>query len=788
MQTFVNPSKKDVIEDAKYNFPLYESSAVVAFRCFVQDRLIEGVVKGKEEAKETYQEAIEQGEVAGLLEQFSPDVFRTSLGNIPAGASVKVEVEYIMELKHDAEVDGLRFTIPTSIAPRYGEAPFGLATSSSTSKGGMKISVQITMPSNIRSVQSPSHPIVIHLGGHVENIDDDAFNPKHALATLSQTSTELGSDFILLVRCADISSPRAILETHSTKPASKALVITLVPKFTLPPGPKPEIVFVVDRSGSMASRMVPLISSLTVFLKSLPVGIRFNICSFGSSHTFLWKTSRPYSANTLEEAQRHVQSMSANMGGTEILAPIKASISRRFKDLPLEVMVLTDGEVWNTGPLFEMIEKETAKGDVRVFSLGIGRDVSHSLVEGMARVGKGFAQILSDEKEGMEGKVVRMLRGGLSAHVNDYRLEWDNRPAEEETQQPTKKRVSQQRPKRKINLFDVAADTDAPISKAGGDRFSHLPEFNIPTVLQAPYKLPPLFPFSRYTVYTLLTGDVPPPTSVWLRGTTSSGDELELEIPVQILAEKAPTLHQLAARKLLQELEEGTSYLHSGNYGVSKEDSPGAFGDWVEREGMRLGVEYGLASKWTSFVAVQKKRKEGMLARTEDDPDLHDLVLVDSEFTTDDEDLDLGSGPKDVSFTLLKQKESIASQARHPRARSKRGDTGRARGGGLAPPPVVTVELQTKQILMPPSGSGVRRHSIVSSAAKRKSAITQQQQSAAMTSGSMAISSLFDRDRTRDFGGGMNPTERRRSRKVSSASLNFTLVTMLINLSGHAYD
>jgi hypothetical protein len=67
------------------------------------------------------QEAIEKGETAGLLEQHRPDVFSTNLGNIPAGEAVTVEIEYIMELKHDAEADGLRFTIPTSIAPRYGD-------------------------------------------------------------------------------------------------------------------------------------------------------------------------------------------------------------------------------------------------------------------------------------------------------------------------------------------------------------------------------------------------------------------------------------------------------------------------------------------------------------------------------------------------------------------------------------------------------------------------------------------------------------------------------------------
>jgi hypothetical protein len=80
-----------------------------------------------------------------------------------------------------------------------------------------------------------------------------------------------------------------------------------------------------------------------------------------------------------------------------------------------------------------------------------------------------------------------------------------------------------------------------------------------------------------------------------------------LEIPVQVLPEHAHTIHQLTARKILQELEEGNSYLHSGNYGIVKEENPGTFEDWVSGEGTRVAVEYGLASKWTSFIAVDKQ-------------------------------------------------------------------------------------------------------------------------------------------------------------------------------------
>jgi hypothetical protein len=111
------------------------------------------MIKEKEEASATYQAATERDERASLLEQHTTDVFSTSFGNIGTGEKVKVEIEYIMELKHDAEVDGLRFTIPTSVAPRYGVVPSGLGSTIPVVEDGMKISVEVSMPSDITLVQ-----------------------------------------------------------------------------------------------------------------------------------------------------------------------------------------------------------------------------------------------------------------------------------------------------------------------------------------------------------------------------------------------------------------------------------------------------------------------------------------------------------------------------------------------------------------------------------------------------------------------------------------------------------
>jgi hypothetical protein len=152
-QTFVNPSSVSPIAGAKYNFPLYESCAIVSFRCTVGARIIKGIVKAKEEASVEFRAAVERQEPASLLEQHMPDVFTTSLGDIAPGQTVKVETEYIMELKHDAEVDGLRFTIPLNVAPRYGTMLNAYNPIPSANVKGINISVKVTMPSNIQSVQ-----------------------------------------------------------------------------------------------------------------------------------------------------------------------------------------------------------------------------------------------------------------------------------------------------------------------------------------------------------------------------------------------------------------------------------------------------------------------------------------------------------------------------------------------------------------------------------------------------------------------------------------------------------
>jgi len=85
------------------------------------------------------------------------------------------------------------------------------------------------------------------------------------------------------------------------------------------------------------------------------------------------------------------------------------------KDIPLEIMLLTDGEIWDQQSLFSYLTRRSLRVRLHFASslLGIAMGFSHALIEGVARAGNGSQQAVG-EGEKMDSKVVRMLKGSLT--------------------------------------------------------------------------------------------------------------------------------------------------------------------------------------------------------------------------------------------------------------------------------------------------------------------------------------------------------------------------------------
>ncbi|BBN00830.1 hypothetical protein MPTK1_2g02490 [Marchantia polymorpha subsp. ruderalis] len=442
--------------------------------------------------------------------------------------------------------------------------------------------------------------------------------------TLSQTASDRDSDFVLIVSTADMGQPQAIVETHSALGNNqRAVLLSLVPKFQMS-RISPEIIFIADINGIMGRQLPQLRHALTVFLKTLTVGVKFNICTFGSSHSFLWPESMPYDKENLHTALKYVQTFEEDLRGIQILPPVEDALQKRYKDLQTEIIVLNHMPINYTESLLDFVRKECDGGDVRVFSLGIGSEAN---VEGLARAGRGYAHIVGIGDE-LDVEVLWMLNAALQEHVKEYKISFSaadsTSPAattsksehggdealeivqhEESSSAPAPKPEEAKLQPEVISLSTASASADAKSKHLSStERFAHLPALEVPTRIQTPHRIPPLYPLCRTNVYVLLSGSEPTPRVITLWCHTTSGSRVKLNVPVRDVG-LGTTVHHLAAKELLEELEVGGSYLHSGEFGVDPQTEPETFVDVVAREGWRVGSTFGVAGKWTNFVVVQ---------------------------------------------------------------------------------------------------------------------------------------------------------------------------------------
>jgi len=379
-QRYVNRESNAI--EAVYLFPLDEGAAVCGFEAVIGGTLVVGEVKERESAFETYDGAIERGHGAFLLDEEHPDVFQANVGNLLPGTEVLLRLTYVTELRVD---DGaLRLTIPTTVSPRYAPAHdrtgVGRAPSETfnppqtwTVPYGLDLSIRVMTSGKISRIESPSHPIAV-------GMDESG-----ATVSLSQDEAPLDRDFILSVACTGLDAPQAWVEAVPGGDAGEsAVAIAFAPHF--PTGEAPsEIVFLVDRSGSMEGTSIAEVrNALQLCLRSMGRGCAFNIVSFGNTFSPLFPQSRAYDDASLNAASAHVRGMGADMGGTEIEPALRFVLEQpRYGAMPRQIVLLTDGEVTNADEVLALGRLHAA--DARISAFAIGAGASHHLVNAEAR-------------------------------------------------------------------------------------------------------------------------------------------------------------------------------------------------------------------------------------------------------------------------------------------------------------------------------------------------------------------------------------------------------------------
>ena len=566
-QRYKNTSSNPI--QAIYVFPIDDEAAVSGFTAHLGQRTVRGVIKEKEQARQEYQAALDEGHGAALLETAGTGALKIQLGNLAAGCEAEIGLVYSTVCP--VEGDSIVLKIPTTIKQRYmpiealqtSDAASQQPSYSSSVSYGLSLDVDIFMSGPIINVSSSTHPL------SVSNDPDDS---SHCQATLGVEKVAMDGDVLVRVKHCDVHKPVVFLSSQAEVDGGSAgLMLSFAPQFEESQDFDDEVhefVFLVDRSGSMghggrsqqARPIDQCRDALQLFLRSLPEGCLFNIVGFGSTFTKLFSSSRAYSAANLDEASRNVAAIDSNMGGTEILQPLMAilaesgssggNVCKGNAKSRRKLFLLTDGAVANTQEVIRTV-KENA-GHTRVFTFGVGDGAASDLVKGVARAGRGEACFIR-HGEPIDEKVITQLGKAMEPVLEDVSIDWGVLQVEEQS---------------------PAKDDLAPV-------FNNTP----------------------YTVLALLSKDSQHQGQVVLSGKLN-GKARRFEVnvtPWTTTRTDCRILHSLAANHIIHDLQEKMN-----RQGISS----------LKKKMLALSLRFEVASSQASFVVVEEReeKQDGVLS------------------------------------------------------------------------------------------------------------------------------------------------------------------------------
>ncbi len=420
-----------------YVFPLPENAAVDRLQMHVGDRLIEGQIRERAQARAEYEAARERGSLASLIEQERPNIFTSSVANLGPGQTLTVEIEYQQTLHYLDGSVSLRF--PTVVAPRYIPGtpqsegkPSGHGWAPDTDKvkdasritppvlaenepmrNPVTIHVELDAGFPVNEVKSRYHPV------KVQKRDDNRYEVSLAIGPFPADR-----DFELVWNPLPGAQPRGAMFLESAAGESH-LLLTLFPPFGVKADDKRlprEVIYVIDTSGSMeGTSIMQARSALRLALGQLAPEDRFNVIQFNSATELLFPSSREASVKNVVAARRYVDRLQAT-GGTEMVPAMQAALESPAKEGFLrQVIFMTDGSVGNEDQLFKLIARKL--GRARLFTVGIGSAPNGHFMTKAAQLGRGSFTYIGDVDE--VGEKMAALFGKLEHPVlSDIVVEW----------------------------------------------------------------------------------------------------------------------------------------------------------------------------------------------------------------------------------------------------------------------------------------------------------------------------------------------------------------------------
>jgi Ca-activated chloride channel family protein len=415
-QTYRNTAEQ-VIE-VVYTFPLPADAVLLGFAAELNGQRREGQIVARVQAEQTYEQALADGDAPVLLEALAGGLYTANIGNLRPDDEIVVEARFAQVLR--IEQGRLRLAIPTTVAPRYG----------SPAAGGLQ-------PQQVPDVDlSAEYPLDLSLFVAGSLADATVECPTHAVRSRQVDGglkLELASgagmdrDVVFLITPA---KARAGFIATAVDVQSEQAPQVLAASFPLPTPPARERIalkLLVDCSGSMGGDSIASARrALLGVVSRLTEHDVVSLSRFGTTSEWI---IGPVHCTPMVRRKllMLIPEIAADLGGTEMAAALRATFALSGQALSegvnADVLILTDGEVWNA-PALAADARASAH---RVFAIGVGSAPAESVLRDLAAA-SGGACSFATPGEALEQAAQRMVERIRATPWQGLRVDWGAEP------------------------------------------------------------------------------------------------------------------------------------------------------------------------------------------------------------------------------------------------------------------------------------------------------------------------------------------------------------------------